>query len=45
MVALVIFFKFAVAKNLGADGHEKRQGFMPPIPLPIRMYAGGEVNF
>ncbi len=39
------FLNLPLQKNLGADGHEKRQGFMPPIPLPIRMYAGGEINF
>ncbi|MBL8539594.1 MAG: acyl-CoA dehydrogenase, partial [Betaproteobacteria bacterium] len=26
--------------RLGADGHPKRGGFMPPIDLPRRMFAG-----
>ena len=39
------FLNLPMQKNLGTDGHEKRQGFMPPIPLPIRMYAGGEIKF
>ena len=39
------FLNLPLQKNLGPDGHEKRQGFMPPIPLPIRMYAGGEITF
>jgi len=26
--------------DLGPDGHPKRGGFMPPIPLPRRMYGG-----
>ena len=30
---------------LGQDGHPARGGFLPPIPLPQRMWAGGEVTF
>lgn len=30
---------------LGADGHPARGGFMPPVPLPRRMWAGGELTF
>ncbi|MFN3527309.1 MAG: protein dehydratase, partial [Paracoccus sp. (in: a-proteobacteria)] len=26
---------------LGADGHPARGGFLPPVPLPRRMWAGG----
>lgn len=29
----------------GADGHPRRGGFLPPVPLPKRMWAGGEVMF
>jgi len=39
------FLNLPLQKNLGLDGHEKRMGFMPPIDLPIRMYAGGEIDF
>ena len=39
------FLNLPLQKNLGPDGHEKRIGFMPPIDLPIRMYAGGEINY
>ena len=39
------FLNLPLQKNLGPDGHEKRIGFMPPIKLPIRMYAGGEINY
>lgn len=39
------FLNLPLQKNLGLDGHEKRTGFMPPIQLPIRMYAGGEIIF
>src|ERR1700712_3013951 len=30
---------------LGPDGHPARGGFMPPVPLPRRMWAGGELTF
>lgn len=32
-------------RDLGVDGHPKKGGFLPPIPLPRRMWAGGEVRF
>lgn len=35
----------APASEIGADGHPKRGGFLPPVPLPRRMWAGGEVEF
>ncbi|ANG98701.1 protein dehydratase [Brucella pseudogrignonensis] len=31
--------------GLGPDGHPERGGFLPPVPLPRRMWAGGEVRF
>jgi 3-methylfumaryl-CoA hydratase len=31
--------------ELGADGHPTRGGFLPPVPLPRRMWAGGELEF
>ena len=31
--------------ELGPDGHPSRGGFLPPVPLPRRMWAGGEVEF
>lgn len=30
---------------LGRDGHPARGGFLPPVPLPNRMWAGGRVTF
>lgn len=30
---------------LGADGHPPRGGFLPPVPLPRRMFAGARVDF
>lgn len=31
--------------EIGSDGHPLRGGFMPPIPLKRRMFAGGEYVF
>jgi 3-methylfumaryl-CoA hydratase len=31
--------------NVGHDGHPARGGFLPPVPLPRRMWAGGSVTF
>ena len=31
--------------ELGPDGHAKRGGFLPPVPLPRRMWAGSEFEF
>ncbi len=31
--------------RLSEDGHPKRGGFMPPIELPRRMFAGGRILF
>jgi 3-methylfumaryl-CoA hydratase len=30
---------------LGSDGHAQRGGFLPPVPLPRRMWAGGRLEF
>jgi 3-methylfumaryl-CoA hydratase len=30
---------------LGADGHPRTGGFLPPVPLPRRMWAGSRVVF
>jgi len=31
--------------ELGEDGHARRGGFLPPVPLPRRMWAGGRFDF
>jgi 3-methylfumaryl-CoA hydratase len=31
--------------GLGIDGHPAKGGFLPPVPLPRRMWAGGRVTF
>ncbi|MFM2119525.1 MAG: hypothetical protein RL722_993 [Pseudomonadota bacterium] len=33
------------ASEIGPDGHARRGGFLPPVPLPRRMWAGGRLNF
>jgi 3-methylfumaryl-CoA hydratase len=35
----------APTSALGPDGHPARGGFLPPVPLPRRMWAGGEIVF
>ncbi|MBX9456439.1 MAG: MaoC family dehydratase N-terminal domain-containing protein [Rhizobium sp.] len=32
-------------RGIGADGHPARGGFLPPVPFPRRMWAGGELTF
>ncbi len=31
--------------DIGVDGHARRGGFLPPVPLPRRMWAGGQFEF
>ena len=35
----------APMSEIGPDGHPTRGGFLPPVPLPRRMWAGGEIQF
>lgn len=39
------FLPMVRAGEVGADGHPKRGGFLPPVPLPRRMWAGSRVRF
>jgi 3-methylfumaryl-CoA hydratase len=39
------FLSSARQSDLGEDGHAKLGGFLPPIPLPRRMWAGSRVEF
>jgi 3-methylfumaryl-CoA hydratase len=39
------FTSLAPQRELGPDGHAKRGGFLPPVPLPRRMWAGGRLEF
>lgn len=32
-------------REIGPDGHARRGGFLPPVPLPRRMWAGGRLHW
>jgi len=39
------FLPLARQSEIGPDGHPKRGGFLPPVPLPRRMWAGSDFIF
>jgi len=39
------FLPHARQSEIGPDGHPKRGGFMPPVPLPRRMWAGSRLQW
>ncbi len=39
------FLPVARQSGIGPDGHPKRGGFLPPVPQPRRMWAGGRLAF
>ncbi|PWC74399.1 acyl-CoA dehydrogenase [Azospirillum sp. TSH64] len=39
------FLPKAMQGMLDRDGHPHRGGFLPPVPLPRRMFAGGRLEF
>lgn len=39
------FLPTARQSEIDSDGHPKRGGFLPPIELPRRMWAGGRLEF
>jgi len=39
------FWNVQTPESLGADGHPAKGGFLPPVPLPRRMWAGGRLRF
>ena len=41
----LLFAEARPPAELGRDGHSKRGGFLPPVPLPRRMWAGGRLEF
>jgi 3-methylfumaryl-CoA hydratase len=41
----IFFNPFVPRHALGADGHPKRGGFLPPVSLPRRMWAGGRLTY
>lgn len=40
-----LFPTIAAQSHIGADGHPQHAGFLPPIPLPKRMWTGSRVRF
>jgi 3-methylfumaryl-CoA hydratase len=41
----IFFNRFVSRSELGVDGHPRRGGFLPPVTLPRRMWAGGRLNY
>lgn len=41
----IFFNRFMQRQELGTDGHPKRGGFLPPVSLPRRMWAGGRLAY
>ena len=41
----LFFLPAARQSEIGADGHAQRGGFLPPVALPRRMWAGGRLTF
>jgi len=41
----VYFTPTPLASELGLDGHPKRGGLLPPVPLPRRMWAASRIQF
>lgn len=41
----IYFLEGSPLGELGRDGHPARGGFLPPVPLANRMWAGGRVSF
>ena len=41
----LFFWAVSPASGLGPDGHPRRGGFLPPVELPRRMWAGGRLKF
>jgi 3-methylfumaryl-CoA hydratase len=39
------FLPMYAQSEIGVDGHAKRGGFLPPVPLPRRMWAGSDFQF
>jgi 3-methylfumaryl-CoA hydratase len=39
------FLPTARQSEIGPDGHPRRGGFLPPVALPRRMWAGGRLTF
>lgn len=42
---LIFFPRVVRHSQLGADGHPERGDFLPPVPLPRRMFAGRRLTY
>lgn len=42
---LILFPRVVRHSQIGADGHPERGDFLPPVPLPRRMFAGRRIDF
>lgn len=41
----ILFPRVVRQSQVGADGHPERGDFLPPVPLPRRMFAGKRITF
>ena len=41
----ILFPRVVRHSQIGADGHPERGDFLPPVPLPRRMFAGKRTTF
>ncbi|MBI2296384.1 MAG: MaoC family dehydratase N-terminal domain-containing protein [Betaproteobacteria bacterium] len=41
----ILFPRVVRHSQIGADGHPRRGDFLPPVPLPRRMFAGKRISF
>ena len=41
----ILFPRVVRQSQIGVDGHPKRGEFLPPVPLPRRMFAGRRITF
>ncbi len=41
----ILFPRVVRQSQIGADGHPERGDFLPPVPLPRRMFAGKRISF
>jgi 3-methylfumaryl-CoA hydratase len=39
------FLSLTATSSLAVDGHAKKGEFLPPVPLSLRMWAGGQLEF
>ena len=39
------FLPATAASAIASDGHARRGAFLPPVPLPRRMWAGSDIRF